>query len=140
MQLHRERDRIGAAGATLHVIGNGPPMFMAGFRDTTGYDGPLYSDPSLAVYRALELRRGWRTIVSARAAGNAVRALRGGFRQGRTQGDATQQGGVLVIGKDGRIHYRHADEVAGDHPPVADVLAAVERVSASSSRPGRAPS
>lgn len=125
MQLHRVRERIEDAGATLHVIGNGPPMFMAGFRETTGYDGALYTDPSLAVYRALELRRGARTVLSARAAWNAVRALRGGFRQGRIQGDATQQGGVLVVGTDGAIRYRHADRVAGDHAPLAAVLAAL---------------
>lgn len=125
MQLHRERKRIEDAGAALHVIGNGPPLFMAGFRETTGYDGPLYTDPSLAVYRALELRRGAFTIVNPRAAWNAVRALRGGFRQGRTQGDATQQGGLLVVGTDGAIRYRHADRVAGDHAPLRDVLAAL---------------
>jgi hypothetical protein len=125
VQLHRVRERIEDAGATLHVIGNGPPMFMAGFRETTGYDGALYTDPSLAVYRALELRRGARTVLSARAAWNAVRALRGGFRQGRIQGDATQQGGVLVVGTDGAIRYRHADRVAGDHAPLAAVLAAL---------------
>lgn len=130
MQLHRERARIEAAGATLHVIGNGAPMFMAGFRETTGYDGPLYTDPSLAVYRALDLRRGAGTIVSARAAMNAVRALRGGFRQGRTQGDATQQGGLLIVAPDGTIRYRHADRVAGDHAPLAEVLAALGRASA----------
>ncbi len=125
MQLHRERTAIEAAGATLQVIGNGAPMFMAGFRETTGYDGALYTDPSLAVYQALELRRGWRTILDPRAAKNAARALAGGFRQGRTQGDATQQGGVLVVATDGTIRYRHADRVAGDGPPVATVLAAL---------------
>lgn len=125
MQLHRERAHIEAAGATLQVIGNGAPMFMAGFRETTGYDGALYTDPSLAVYRALDLRRGAGTIVSARAAMNAVRALRGGFRQGRVQGDATQQGGLLIVAPDGTIRYRHADRVAGDHAPLRDVLAAL---------------
>ena len=100
--MHRERARIEAAGATLQVIGNGAPMFMAGFRETTGYDGGLYTDPSLAVYQALELRRGWATILAPRAAKNAARALAGGFRQGRTQGDATQQGGeTLGVGTTG---------------------------------------
>jgi len=125
VQLHRERARIEAAGATLQVIGNGAPMFMAGFRETTGYDGALYTDPSLAVYAALALRRGWRTILDPRAAKNAARALAGGFRQGRTQGDATQQGGVLVVATDGTIRFRHADRVAGDGPPVGTVLAAL---------------
>ena len=48
VQLHRERESIRRAGAELVVIGNGAPHFIAGFREITGYDGPLYTDPSLA--------------------------------------------------------------------------------------------
>ena len=42
MQLHRQIDRIHAAGAELVVIGSGTPNFVTGFRETTKYDGPLY--------------------------------------------------------------------------------------------------
>jgi hypothetical protein len=57
VQLHRVIDRIHAAGAELHVIGNGAPMFIAGFRETTEFPGPIYTDPSRAVYDAAELVR-----------------------------------------------------------------------------------
>lgn len=125
MQLHHARERIAAAGAGLHVIGNGAPMFIAGFRETTGFDGAIYTDPSLALYRALALRRGVTTVVRPGVAMAAVRALRGGFRQGATQGDPWQQGGVVVVGVDGRVGYRYASTAAGDHPPVDAVLAAL---------------
>ena len=125
VQLHHSRNDITGAGGTLIVVGNGSPSFIAGFRDETGYDGPLYTDPSLAVYRVLELRRGWAATFDPRALGNAARALRAGFRQGRVQGDATQQGGVIVVGTDGRLRYRHADRWPGDQAPVADVIAAI---------------
>jgi len=123
VQLHHVKDDILRAGAQLHVIGNGAPMFMAGFRAETGYDGPLYTDPSLAVYRAADLRRGIATLLRPAVAAHAVRAWRGGFRQARTQGDALQQGGVLIVSTAGELRWRYISRTAGDHPATDDVLA-----------------
>jgi hypothetical protein len=109
VQLHR------ANIPNLVVIGNGAPNFIAGFRETTGYTGPLYTDPSLAVYKAAELKRGIGHVLSLRAAAKSIGTLKRGFRQGKTQGDATQQGGVLVIAPDGRILYHHISEYPGDN-------------------------
>ena len=125
MQLHRAVDRIHAAGAELYVIGSGAPMFVEGFRETTGFPGPIYSDPSLAVYRAAELRRGLRTIVSLGAVTATVGALRRGFRQGLTRGDNLQQGGVLVIARDGRVLWHHISEFPGDNASPDDIVKAL---------------
>jgi hypothetical protein len=125
VQLHRHHDELRAAGGELHVIGNGAPTFIAGFRDTTGFTGAIYTDPSLDVYRAAELRRGLGTMVSGRIAGRAVRAIARGFRQGRTQGDHTQQGGVLVIARDGRVVWQHISTSPGDNAAPDDVVRAL---------------
>ena len=124
MQLHRETESLRGAGLSLNVIGNGAPMFIAGFRETTGYEGPLYTDPSLAVYRAAELRSGLRTVLTPGALGRTVGALRRGFRQGRTQGHALQQGGVLVVGRDGRVLWHHISSGPGDNATAAEIIAA----------------
>ena len=60
----------------LYVIGNGSPSFMDGFRETTGYQGPLFTDPSLEVYQAAGLKRGVATVLSPRAALAGLSALR----------------------------------------------------------------
>lgn len=125
VQLHRVIDRIHAAGAELHVIGNGAPMFIAGFRETTKFPGPIYTDPSLKVYDAAELVRGLTTTFNPKAGLNAFRALKGGFRQGRTQGDPNQQGGVLVVAPSGDIRFHYISKVAGDHPDPERVIAAL---------------
>ena len=124
-QLRQHIDEIHAAGAELYAIGNGAPMFIEGFRETTGFTGPVFTDPSLAVYRAAELRRGVGTIVSLRAAARTVGALRRGFRQGRTEGDALQQGGVLVIAPDGRVLYHHVSASPGDNAPPEEIIRAL---------------
>ena len=126
MQLHRARDEIHARDAELFIIGNGAPSFARAFREDLEITTPLYTDPSLATHRLLGFRRGVReTLLSLAVYGAAVRALRRGFRQGWTRGDAWQLGGVLVVRPDGTMAYRHASAAAGDHPPVADVLAAL---------------
>src|SRR5687767_3875751 len=103
VQLHHEIDRIHRAGGEVVVVGNGAPHFIAGFRELTGYRGPLYTDPSLESYRAASLKRGWATFLNPKAAVNAARALLKGHMQGRTQGDPAQQGGTLVIAPPGRV-------------------------------------
>lgn len=125
MQLHRDVDRLHVAGVSLHVIGNGAPMFIAGFRETTGYDGPIYTDPSLAVFQAAELKSGLRTVLTVSALSRTIGAFRRGFRQGRTRGSALQQGGVLVVGTDGTVLWQHVSDGPGDNASVADIVAAL---------------
>ena len=98
---------------------------MAGFRETTGYHGSLFTDPSLEVFRAAELRSGLRSVLTLSTLTRSVGAFRRGFRQGRTQGSALQQGGVVVISRDGRIVWRHISSGPGDNATVAQIVAAL---------------
>jgi hypothetical protein len=125
VQLHQGIDTLRAAGADLVVIGNGTPNFIAGFREQTKYDGPLYTDPSLATFKAAELKRGVGRTFDPRALGKTVSAFMAGHRQGRTQGDAFQQGGVLVVAPDGVIKFHHASERPGDNATVEQIAAAL---------------
>ena len=125
MQLHRHEREIRDAGANLVVIGNGAPHFIAGFRDTTGFAGTIYTDPSLAVYEAAQLQRGVRTLLSFGAAARTVGALARGYRQGRTQGDNLQQGGVLVVGTDGSVLWQHVSSGPGDNADPREIIRAL---------------
>lgn len=125
VQLHRERDAILKKKAELVFVGNGNRHFATGFKDQFGIEAPLYVDPKLDSYRALELRRPLLGLLDPRVWTAGARALRGGARQGTVQGDAFQLGGVLVVRKGGLIAYRYASQTAGDHPPVSEVLAAL---------------
>ncbi|MBA3396831.1 MAG: AhpC/TSA family protein [Deltaproteobacteria bacterium] len=123
--MHREIDTIRAAGAALYVIGNGTPSFIVGFREQTGYAGSIYTDPSLAVYKAAELKRGVLNTFDPRALGKTISALSRGRRQGRTQGDPWQQGGVLVIAPTGEIRWHHVSDRPGDNATADDIVAAL---------------
>lgn len=125
VQLHREIEKIHAAGAELVVIGSGTPNFIAGFRENTGYQGPLYVDPKLHSYEAAGLHRGmWRNFTPL-SVGLAVRALARGHMQGRTQGDPSQQGGAMVVAPGGKLLFAHASKIAGDNASPEVLVAAL---------------
>ncbi len=124
--MHRARQGIRERGGELAIVGNGAPPYARAFREDLGLDVALYTDPSLETYRALAFRRGLvRTALSPRTWVHAARALAGGFLQGRIRGDPLQLGGVVVVRPDGTVAYRYASAEAGDHPPIAEILAAL---------------
>jgi len=129
-QLRHEIEAIHAAGGELVVIGSGTPNFIAGFRDTTKYQGPLYVDPQLASYQAAGLKRGLLRTLNPLTIAMGVRAITRGNFQGRTQGDNYQQGGVLIVMPPGRIVYEHVSDVAGDNAPAREVVAALQAATA----------
>jgi hypothetical protein len=124
-QLRRETDAIHAKGAELVVVGNGSLAFARDFARETGLATPLYTDPSREAHRALGLRRDAAAALNPAFLVYAWRAFRGGFHQTGVRGDPFQMGGVLVVLPGGRIAYRYASRTAGDHPPIAQVLAAL---------------
>ncbi len=125
VHLHARLDAIEGKGARMAVIGNGSPSFIAGFREETLYDGPVYTDPTLAAYRAAELKRSVAATLDPRSLFGAAKALANGIRQGRTQGDQWQQGGVLVVAPSGEIRWQHASDRPGDNASAPQILAAL---------------
>lgn len=114
-------------GAGLAVVGSGSPAQAKAFATERELTFPLYTDPGLRAYAAAGLRRDIASTLNPKLLTNAVRALRGGNIQGRTQGDPWQQGGAFVIDTDGAVHLRQVSTGAGDHVDPRDLVAAVPR-------------
>jgi hypothetical protein len=103
------------------------------FQAQQGRGGEVWVDQRRRTYRHLGFKRGpGSTLFSLATLRHALRAMRKGFRQGTTQGDPWQQGGVLVVRAGGEALYCHASEEAGDLAPTAEVLAAVRRAARAS--------
>lgn len=86
---------------------------------------PVFTDPSRRSYEVAGWQRplGAAVLRLGTTLKASVRAMKGGFRQGRTQGDAFQLGGVLVVDANGTLLFRHVDDAAGDHADVESILA-----------------
>jgi hypothetical protein len=98
------------------------------FQAQQGFGAPTWVDPQRRTYRHLGFKRSpGSTLFSLATMKHALRAWRKGFRQGATQGDPWQQGGVLVVRRGGAVVFCHASEEAGDLAPTPEVMAAARR-------------
>lgn len=125
-ELRDQETAIEERGGRLAFVGSGAPHFARGFRDEYCRDCLILNDPSRHTYELIGAHRGVMSTLGPRAWGPAVRAFTRGNRQRNVQGDPFQQGGILVIAPGGKVLYRHLSAAAGDHPPVAEILAALE--------------
>ena len=116
-------DQVNAAGAKLVVVGNGQPEQAEWFAEDTGFDGELYTDPTLETYNLLGMKSGMLTALNPVSTLRGMRAFAAGFRQTKTMGHALQQGGVIIVRPDGSIPYRYLSDSAGDHPDPQEILA-----------------
>ena len=118
--------RIHGAGAKLVIVGNGTPEQARWFVEDFHIETPVFTDPTLAIHRAVGARRGVRLSKLPHLLLNAVRAMSRGHFQTRVLGDGKQLGGVFVIMPGGTLAYRYLSEVVGDHPDPNAVVAALE--------------
>ncbi len=123
--LKQALPEIRARGAEAVVVGCGRPEHLAGFREATGYDGPLFTDPSLRAFGAAGLAYGWTRTFHPLTILKGIGAFASGFRQGARRGNPVQQGGTFVLGPGERVRFEWRDRFAGDHPEMRDVLAAL---------------
>ena len=105
------------------IIGNGSVAALGSFAKRYSDAVAIYTDPTCEAYAALGMLRGMGGWDSLKMVGHAIRAAKGGHRQGATQGHPSQQGGVCVFDEGGALLWAHRDNTAGDNLPPSAVLA-----------------
>lgn len=116
---------IAALGVACVLVGNGSPEQLAAFAEReklADYPVELVTDPSRAAYLAAGLEQSWLGTVGPRAAANAISLFARGYRNGRPQGDLTQQGGTLYVERGGVLGFYHHSARLGDHAPVTGIV------------------
>ena len=108
-------------------VGNGTPAMAADFARRHAAGCAVLTDPSLASYEALGLRRSVAATFGPGSVIQGVKAAFGGHVQTGLAGDAWQQGGVFVLGRGGEVLYEQRNEHAGTRPDVAAILQALAR-------------
>lgn len=123
-------DELKRAGVKLVFIGNGLPLMAKDFQDFMQLEAQqVWTDPKRKTYAHLGFKRGWLSVLNVATIRSSLRAMQAGFRQGKTQGDPLQEGGVLVVKRGGELIYGYASAVAGDHPPIDEVMAKAHEAS-----------
>jgi hypothetical protein len=86
----------------------------------------VLTDPDRRSYDAAGFERGFvRTLINTGSVRAYGRAKGEGHRITGLLGDLTQLGGVLVVQPPARVLYLHRSQFAGDHPDIAELLAAL---------------
>jgi peroxiredoxin len=109
-------------GVGVFIVGSGAPNFARGFKENMGVDFPIFSDEKRASYQALEMHRGWHTFLNPGMILKAGAVFK--YRQRRTMGDNTQQGGVIVVMPDGTMPFKFLSRFPGDHARPEEVVQA----------------
>ena len=126
--MDRAKADFKAIDANLVLIGQGTQRQAANFRRRQGIQLPVLADQELVSYRAAGAKvAGVRDLLSPMVvARGAMASVREKTIQTRTQGDAAQLGGTLVVAADGRITWAHMSTDAGDNASPEEILAAVK--------------
>jgi peroxiredoxin len=122
--------RIREAGGETVVLGHGAPEAAKWFIEDYDIGAPVFVDTERKAYQIVDAKRP--TIPPPQTFLAMARALRKGFRQTKSLGDARQLGGVFVITPGGEMPYKYLSKFAGDHPDPAKPLAIVKRLQKSS--------
>ncbi len=119
-------DDILGQGCKVVGICHGTGVEAEALQQELGLRFPVYADPSLALYAALEMPRGnWWQVTLGPMLRQPIKAIRR-FRDVRKPGrDVRQLGGVVLLASDGAVHYRYCQKDSGDLPGDEEVLAAV---------------
>lgn len=124
-QIWADRERYEKSGSKIVFIGNGDPQFIQAFKeDLEIQNAPIYTDPSLNVFKAAGFRRNFLAALGPASIKAGLKMFKEGNRQGlysKGQGDLWQLGGVLVIASDGRVKYKFVSQKLGDFPPEKDL-------------------
>jgi len=126
VDIKEQMETFNKLNVRIVVIGNGTPNFIEGFRNDTGYSGDLFTDPSLKSYQLLNFKKSVKSLLGLKTMKSALHALSTGYMQKGIQGDALQQGGVVVVDSGGDPFYFYANTEAGDHAPLDEIIKACQ--------------
>jgi len=115
-EISKIKPQLDELGITLVAVGSGTPFMAKAFVESQCFKGDLYVDQKLIVYKALNCKRGLGYTLGLKALGAVKDAVGEGYRQGATQGDGLQQGGVFLLHTVKGILWQHLEAFAGDHP------------------------
>jgi len=116
-QLRDIQSEADAVDAQIIIVGSGNVEQAKAFRAREDLPFALYTDPGRRAFKAAGMRRsvGLGTISATR------RAMKKGLSQGKTHGDAWQNGGALLFDEKGFERYRYVSGFAGDHPELDEL-------------------
>lgn len=125
-QLEQHKEAIRAAGLKVVAVGIGEPKHAVHWCGRLAPGATCLAAKGIDVHQAYGLdRSGLASLFNPKLYGNSLRAAAAGFTQGPATGDIAMLGGIFVVDRQGVIRYAYANEVAGDYPPIPEVIGSI---------------
>lgn len=126
-------------GTRVVLVATSAPNRIPSFAKRMHLDSGLVdvvTDPTLETHKAAQLVRSFGSLINVTTIAEAVRLYAQGHFATREAGDGDlyQQGGALLVDRDGCVLFRHANQHMTDHfsmSDVCDVLGSARRGDAS---------
>jgi peroxiredoxin len=126
-QLRDAYPEVQRAGGEVVAIGTGPSMAQA-FVEDYRIPYPVLIDADATAARAATIgRMSFFGMFTPASYPGTIRAWRAGHRIGVSGKRVTQLAASFVIGPGPKLFYEHRNRHGADHPPLAAVLAALQR-------------
>ena len=121
-------DQIRSRGAELVAIGTGDQRYAARFVSDESIPYPVLVDDDGVAARAAAVRTIplAQLLFDVRSYPGGIRARRAGFKTRRSGNRVSQLAGTFVVGPGPKLRYQHTAKHSADHPPLDEVLAALQ--------------
>ncbi len=125
-QLEQHREAIQSAGLRAAAVGIGEPKHAAHWCGRLAPALTCLVSKTVDVHLTYGLSRsGLASLLNPKLYATSLRAAASGFTQGKATGDIAMLGGIFVVDREGLIRYAYANEVAGDYPPIPEVIKSI---------------
>lgn len=122
-ELSRLRPELDSLGVRLIAVGH-ERLGLEEFVEGKFFDGDIYLNTDKSLYKALGAKRAGVFSMAKPSMWKAVKRAKAKKFDGNMAGDGFQLGGLMVLEPSGAMVYRFTQSGFGDHPPLAEVLAA----------------
>jgi peroxiredoxin len=124
-ELLTQLEILESSGVDCVVVGSGTVEQARDLRSRLSLETRsihLLTDSTLAIHRALGLRRSPWGVLGAKGTWNLVRAIARGHKNAWGHGDFYQLGGTLLLDASGTVVLLHREAHLGETLPIADVV------------------
>jgi peroxiredoxin len=124
-ELGPRLDELVRVGVHVVLVGNGTREQMAAFRERNALLDArvdLVTDPTLTVHRAAGLQRSIWSTFGPRSMIEHARLWAAGLGNRSVEGDATQQGGAMLVDARGIVRLARRDRSIGDHVSASQLV------------------
>lgn len=118
-------------GIPTIIVGNGEPRYIEGFIERFQLQNQplkIVTDPSLGIFKIAKLKKSFWATYGPRALWDNVKAFTLGVIQKTYEGNLFQQGGTILLNREGKVVFYHQNDHISDLSDLSDVVDEIHKM------------